>query len=246
MANNPLVIKSHDPDRTRLLWIVSAVAFIIAAYFVYRLGQAKGGFDARKSRSEVRRLIAQNEHLTEANQKLKHNMAMLVTGQTIDETSFAEMQENVQDLEKTLSEQNTELRFYRQIMSPDKKVEGLHILNPQIIKIADTKEFQLDMVVYQYHKIIRDLKGKVLLTIQGEQNGVPQSYPLQNLFTDNSGKPPDFSFRYFQSYGLRFVVPEGYVPSALKIQVIPATRGYKPIEETLTWSELTTASKSNF
>ena len=245
MANKPLVIKSHDPDRNKVLWIASAVALIIAGYFVYRLGQSKGGFDARKSKSEVRQLVAQNEFLTESNQKLKQDLAMLETGQTIDETSFDKMQESVKTLEKTLSDQNKELLFYRQIMSPEEKVNGLHVLNPQVIKIENTEEFQLDMVVYQYHKIIRDLKGKLVLTIQGTQNGIAQSYALQNLLSDNSGKSPDFNFRYFQSFGLRFVIPEGYVPSALKIQVIPSTRGYKSIERTLTWSDLLNAKASN-
>ena len=83
------------------------------------------------------------------------------------------------------------------------------------------------------------------LTIQGTQNGIAQSYALQNLLSDNSGKSPDFNFRYFQSFGLRFVIPEGYVPSALKIQVIPSTRGYKSIEKTLTWSELLNSEASN-
>lgn len=238
MQSKPLVIKSHDPDRNRLLWIGSGIALLVAAYFVYRLGQAKGGFDARKSKSEIRQLVAQNEHLKDTNQSLKHEMAMLETGQTIDTTSFKDLQNTVKGLENRVSDQNKELRFYRQIMSPENKVEGLHILSPQITKLNNVEEYQLDMVAYQYHKIIRDLKGRIVITIQGQQNGVPQDYAFQNLMIENNGESPTFNFRYFQSYGLRFVVPEGYVPTALKIQVIPATRGYKPIEETYQWSEL--------
>lgn len=238
MATNPFVIKSHDPDRTRLLWIGSVVALLVAGFFVYRIGQAKGGFDARKSKSEVRQLLAQNEHLSTANKKLKHEMAMLETGQTIDEASYENLKKTVKTLENDLSVQSKELRFYRQIMSPENKVEGLHTLNVQVTKIQDSEEYQLDMVVYQYHKIIRELKGEVIMTISGEQNGVPQNYAFQNLLSENSGQSPSFNFRYFQSYELRFVIPEGYVPSALKIQVVPATRGYKPIEETHQWSDL--------
>ena len=94
MASNPLIIQARDPDRTRLLWIGSVIALIIAAYFIYRIGQSKGGFDARKSKSEVRQLLAQNGHLTEANKKLKHEMAMLETGQTIDESSYKKSTSN--------------------------------------------------------------------------------------------------------------------------------------------------------
>jgi len=165
-------------------------------------------------------------------------MAMLETGQTIDTTSYLNLQNTVKSLENTVSEQNKELRFYRQIMSPENKVEGLHILNPQVTKLNNVEEYQLDMVAYQYHKIIRDLKGQILITIQGEQNGIPQNYAFQNLLTENNSETVMFNFRYFQSYGLRFVIPEGYEPTALKIQVIPATRGYKPIEETYQWQDL--------
>ncbi len=245
MSASDLVIKSHNPNRYRLIWIGSAAALLVSGYFMYRLGQSKGGFDARKTKSEIRQLVAQNEHLTESNQKVKHQMAMLETGQTIDESSYQQLKVTVKSLETKLADQNKELRFYRQIMSPKTKVEGLHILNPEVTKIENSDEFQLDMVVYQYHKIIRDLKGKLVLTLVGEQNGVIQEYALQNLLVDNSGESPKFNFRYFQSYGLRFVIPEGYVPSAVKIQVVPATRGYKPIEETLKWVDLLQTEKGS-
>lgn len=243
MSASDLVIKSHNPNRYRLIWFGSAAALLVSGYFMYRLGQSKGGFDARKTKSEIRQLVAQNEHLTESNQKVKHQMAMLETGQTIDESSYQQLKVTVKSLETKLADQNKELRFYRQIMSPKTKVEGLHILNPEVTKIENSEEFQLDMVVYQYHKIIRDLKGKLVLTLVGEQNGVIQEYALQNLLVDNSGESPKFNFRYFQSYGLRFVIPEGYVPSAVKIQVVPATSGYKPIEETLKWADLLQTEK---
>ncbi len=238
MSVKDLVIKSHNPNRNRLIWLGSACALLVSGYFMYRLGQSKGGFDARKTSSEIRSLNAQNEHLSKSNQKLKHQMAMLETGQTIDSSSYAELKVTVKSLETKLADQNKELRFYRQIMSPKTKVEGLHVLNPEVTKLENSEEFQLDMVVYQYHKIIRDLKGKIVLTLVGEQNDVPQEYAMQNLFVTNSGESPEFNFRYFQSYGLRFVIPEGYVPSALKIQVVPATSGYKSIVETHQWADL--------
>jgi len=243
MSASDLVITSHNPNKNRLIWVGSAAALIISGYFMNRLGQSKGGFDARKTGSEIRQLVAQNEYLTDSNQELKQNMAAIETGQTIDESRYKQLKITVKSLETKLADQNKELRFYRQIMSPKTKVEGLHVLNPEVTKIENIQEFQLDMVVYQYHKIIRDLKGKVILTLVGEQNGVPQDYPLQNLLVENSGEPPNFNFRYFQSYGLRFVIPEGYVPSAVKIQVIPATRGYKSIEETHDWVSLLQTEK---
>jgi len=243
MSASDLVITSHNPNKNRLIWVGSAAALIISGYFMYRLGQSKGGFDARKTGSEIRQLVAQNEYLTDSNQELKQNMAAIETGQTIDESSYKQLKITVKSLETKLADQNKELRFYRQIMSPKTKVEGLHVLNPEVTKIENIQEFQLDMVVYQYHKIIRDLKGKIVLTLLGEQNGKPQEYALQNLLVENSGESPKFSFRYFQSYGLRFVIPEGYVPTAIKIQVVPATRGYKSIEETHEWETLLQTEK---
>ena len=245
MSATDLVIKSHNPNRNRLIWLGSAAALIVSGYFMYRLGQSKGGFDARKTGSEIRQLNAQNEYLTESNQKLKHQMAMLETGQTIDESSYKQLKITVKSLETKLADQSKELRFYRQIMSPKTKVEGLHVLNPEVIKIENTDEYQLDMVVYQYFKIIRDLRGKLVLTLIGEQNGVSQEYALQNLLVDNSGESPKFNFRYFQSYGLRFVIPEGYSPSAIKIQVVPATSGYKPKEVMFQWTDLLQTDKGN-
>jgi len=110
-------------------------------------------------------------------------------------------------------------------------------------KLADSEEYQLDMVVYQFNRNIREVKGGIELSITGEQNGEAQSYTLENLFVEANGVKPSFKFRYFQSYELRFVVPEGYDPKTLNIEVKPSISGYKPISKQIEWAVLINNAK---
>ena len=162
------------------------------------------------------------------------------TAQTIDASSYASLKKTVKELENNLATQGKELRFYRQIIAPEEKVEGLHLLEPSLLKLANSEGFQLDMVVYQFHRIIREVYGDVNLSVEGAQNGVPQTYSLHNLFTENSGEPAKFKFRYFQSFELRFVLPEGFTPNALNIEIKSPIKGYKTVTERIEWSDLLT------
>jgi len=72
-----LVIKNHDPKRNRMIWLGVIAASLVAGIFIYLLGQAKGGYDARESKSEIKRLNAENESLDRSNQKLREQMAVL-------------------------------------------------------------------------------------------------------------------------------------------------------------------------
>ena len=240
VSASDLVIKSNDPKRDRVVWTGVIAAFVVFAACAYFLGQAMGGYSARESRSEIKRLGDENDSLTRSTERLRQQLADVETAQTIDASSYASLKKTVKELENNLATQGKELRFYRQIIAPEEKVEGLHLLEPSLLKLANSEGFQLDMVVYQFHRIIREVYGDVNLSVEGAQNGVPQTYSLHNLFTENSGEPAKFKFRYFQSFELRFVLPEGFTPNALNIEIKSPIKGYKTVTERIEWSDLLT------
>lgn len=238
VSASDLVIRDNDPRRDQRIWAAVIAAGLVVAAVAFFLGQMTGGYFARESASEIKRLGDENASLTRSNEKLRQQMADVETAQTIDASSYSELQAAVKEQENKLAQQGKELRFYRQIIAPEKKVEGLHLLDPKVTELANSEGFQLDMVVYQFHRIIKEIYGDVTLSVEGEQNGNPQTYALNNLLIDKSGEPTKFKFRYFQSYELRFVLPEGFKPLALNIEVKSPIPGYKPVTEKIDWATL--------
>lgn len=244
VSASDLVIKSNDPKRERMLWTGVIIAFLVAAFFMFMLGQYTGGYSALQSSSQIKQLGDENASLKRSNDRLRQQLADVETAQTIDASSYESMQKTVTELESKLATQGKELRFYRQVIAPEEKVEGFHLLDPKVVKIPDSESFQLDMVVYQFNRVIKEVRGTVKLSITGEQNGTSQVYSLNNLLTNKDEQSTDFKFRYFQSFELRFVLPEGFEPNEFTIEVDSPIPGYKTITESYPWKDLVAAELS--
>ena len=70
------------------------------------------------------------------------------------------------------------------------------------------------------------------------------SYPLADLLIgDNDSKAIGFSFRYFQDFERELMLPDGFVPDRVMVEVSPKGRkgrAAKAIKQTFEWSVQTT------
>ena len=58
---------------------------------------------------------------------------------------------------------------------------------------------------------------------------------VRNLTRDDAEKGWAFSFRYFQDFDREIVLPDGFTPERITIEVRSRTRSISSIEETYSW-----------
>jgi hypothetical protein len=82
----------------------------------------------------------------------------------------------------------------------------------------------------------RKVSGDVSLSIAGEEGGVEATYEYGQLLPDDGDSNWPFSFRYFQDFDREIVLPDGFTPERITIQVRSRTRSIDSIEESYAWT----------
>ena len=98
------------------------------------------------------------------------------------------------------------------------------------------REFNLRLVLVQAMKHDRKVSGDVALSVQGSQDGVDTVYTLKQLIPAEAESAWPFSFRYFQDFDRRLVLPDGFTPERIRVEVRSKTRSIQSIEESYAWA----------
>ena len=64
----------------------------------------------------------------------------------------------------------------------------------------------------------------LIFDVEGEQGGAAASYEYSQLLRDDGNENWPFSFRYFQDFDREIVLPDGFTPERITIQVRSKTR----------------------
>ena len=99
----------------------------------------------------------------------------------------------------------------------------------------EEREFNLRLVLVQAMKHDRKVSGDVNLRVDGSQDGVDVSYGFQQLVPADEDETWSFSFRYFQDFDRQLVLPDGFTPERIVVEVRSRTRSISSIEESFAW-----------
>ncbi len=119
-----------------------------------------------------------------------------------------------------------ELTFYRSIMAPEQTADGVFVHDLALDETANPQRYRLRLVLTQQKVRKRFAKGTVHLSIEGTLAGKPHSFPLQ-------AESLAFGFRYFQQLESELLLPEGFFPEQLTVQIrLPAGSGQSAANST--------------
>ena len=69
----------------------------------------------------------------------------------------------------------------------------------------------------------------------GIENGEEKSYSYADLKPDDADASWAFSFRYFQDFDRAVILPDGFTPERITVEVASRTRSIASIEESFAW-----------
>jgi Family of unknown function (DUF6776) len=217
---------------------VRAILLVLAAgavYLIFEFGRIQAGYDvieAAQEREELEDRIAELE-----NEKLALNeqIAMIETHRDIDREAYAEVERSLEKLQTKIQEQQDAIAFYRGIVSPADGNSGLRVQDFRLSRGQHEREYNIRLVLIQAKKHDRKVSGDVSLSIDGLQNGEQKSYAYRELLPENGSAKWDFSFRYFQDFDRQVVLPDGFEPESVRVQVESKTKSIDSIEKSYAW-----------
>ena len=145
------------------------------------------------------------------------------------------MEASLTDLQAKIQEQKDAIAFYRGIVSPEDGNKGLRVQDLKLTRGKAEREYNIRLVLVQALQHDRKVSGNVKFTIEGDQDGVETSYEYADLLPENSDQNWAFSFRYFQNFDRQVVLPDGFTPERVNVEVQSRTRSIASIAESFSW-----------
>jgi len=227
--------QQHGLGRTLMVRGVIVALVLVSGYLIFEFGRIKAGYDTVEAGNISQ---AYEDHIASLDNEileLKQQIAILETNRDVDRASYKEVEVELTSLQAKIQEQRDAIAFYRGIVSPTDGNAGLRVQDIRLTRGKAEREFNLRLVLVQAMKHDRKVSGDVSLSIEGSQDGVDKTYEFAQLITDAADKAWPFSFRYFQNFDRQLVLPDGFTPERIKVEVRSRTRSISSIEESFAW-----------
>ncbi|MDJ0909201.1 MAG: hypothetical protein QNI99_08395 [Woeseiaceae bacterium] len=215
--------------------VVIAALVVGAGYLVYEFGRIQAGYnllDAAEERAGLSETIVELENEI---QSLNEQIALLETHRDIEQAAYADVEDSLTELQTRIQEQQDAIAFYRGIVSPADGNSGLRVQDFRLTRGAEEREYTIRLVLIQAMKHNRRVSGEVELIVEGTENGEQKSYSYADLVPEDADETWAFSFRYFQDFDRQVVLPDGFTPERVNVQVESRTRSIDSIEEDFSW-----------
>lgn len=233
MQNSRLVVRSHRPWRARVLTGIALLLLAVAGFGLYEFGQVQGGYNRLQAQARFGEFNEQVESLEAENAALRAKVALLETSRQVDREAYEQVEASLADLQAQIQSQREELVFYRGIVSPEDGRSGLQVQELEILPGDGERTFLLSLVLIRAIKHDRRVNGVVNFVIEGVANGTARSLSMSEV--GQPGDPVEFNFRYFQDFEREIVLPEGFAPRKIHVEVAPRTRGVAAVTRTFDW-----------
>ena len=222
--------------RTLLLRAVVVAVVVACSYLIYEYGRISAGYDVVDAANER---AAFEEHIVSLDENiagLKQEIAVLETHREIDREAYREVESGLLTLQEKIQEQQDAIAFYRGIVSPADGKPGLRVQDFRLTRSGDERAFNLRLVLVQAMKHDRKVSGDVALSVEGSEGGEAKTYPLTELLPAEADTAWPFSFRYFQDFDRQLILPDGFTPERIHVEVRSRTRSISSIEESYAWA----------
>jgi len=228
-------LQLHSPVRVWAVRIALVALAVVGGYLVFEFGRIQAGFNVVDTAAERQVYEHQIAMLEDDIVSLKQQIALLETHRDIDREAYKEVEVSLTELQAKIQEQKDAIAFYRGIVSPADGSKGLRVQDLKLTRGKTEREYNIRLVLVQALQHDRKVSGNVNLTIDGNLDGVEKTYSYAELLPDESEPAWPFSFRYFQNFDRQVVLPDGFTPQRVNIEVQSRTRSIASIEESFSW-----------
>ncbi len=212
-----------------------AITLLVTGYLIFEFGRIQADYNIADAIGE--RLAYENNIATLENEiiALKQEVALLQTHKNIDQEAYGIVEANLTDLQRKIQEQGDAIAFYRGILSPKDGGRGLRVQDLKLTKGNDEGQYHVRLVLVQVMKHDRSVKGQVDFSLEGAQDGVAKTYELEQLLPADADSNWAFSFRYFQDFERELILPAGFIPEKVNIEVVSRTKSIASVKQSFIW-----------
>lgn len=235
--------------RTQLLvlrgpaWLASrpGMALIAAALLVflaalYAFGRWHAGFDARRALDAQAALQATLGERDATIAQLRLKVAELDNLKAAQERERQEVSKTIGELQAEVARQSQQLDFLRGVVAggaapaPSVAIRELRVTPTQV-----PRRYLLRIALARPGRPEREVTGSLRITVEGQRSGRLARLELREVSPSRAAQLT-YRFLYFENLEQELVLPTGFQPERVLVEVRPAERGAAPVTRTLLWA----------
>lgn len=219
-------------------WVMRAalaLVFVIGGYLTFEFGRIQADYNIADAVIERREFNNEISGLEKQIAELKQETALLNTHSDIDREAYHVIEADLTELQRKIQEQSNAIAFYRGIVSPSDGGRGLKVQDLKITKGNEDRQFFMRLVLVQVLQHDRSVKGNVVFNVEGSQDGKAMTYALEQLLPEAANSNWPFAFRYFQDFDRELILPPGFKPEKINVEVKSQTKSIANVKQTFLW-----------
>ncbi len=172
--------------------------------------------------------------LRKQNRDLQDDYTKMEHLREIDQEALSKVQDQLKADQNERLKMEEELLFLRGMVSSKL---GKGVLHLQRLRLESGKEENSYLYTFTVSKVLKNpeyIEGSVHITLAGEQKGRKRSLSLDQVSKDEQDKIK-MRFKHFQNIEGEFLLPSGFKPSGVTIEVKPDGDKFKPIKKSFKW-----------
>ncbi|MCP4410704.1 MAG: hypothetical protein GY807_23780 [Gammaproteobacteria bacterium] len=230
-------IQRYSPWWRRALFALGLFALLLFCGLSYWVGHSVSGYENERAGWEINVLRLKLTELEEQKTRLLRQLALLQQSTGVKFEAYKEAKRSLNAMETRMMRLKEELLFYKNIVSPSELKRGLHLQEIRVSRANKERGYLYRLVITQISGKGLIARGKVSINIIGKQNGNPVTLSLKDLSPQQDTDIP-FSFKYFQTLEGGLMMPLGFAPSDVNIQVDPRGKRLDTIQRSYSWKKL--------
>ena len=224
------------PHRSILLYALGLAVLVAGGYLAFELGRYEAGYsmlDAERQSEAYRQEIRALEDTVD---ELNRQLAIVETSSEIDRETYNQVESNLDRLQARIQSLEEELAFYRGIVSPQDGVAGLRIQDLEVVAADSEQHYVLKLILVQAIVHSKRVTGMVQVKLLGSLDDAAAEFGLDELVADGSAAELAYGFLYFQSFEQELILPVGFEPDTVEVQIWPTEPRSESTTMSFQWS----------
>lgn len=237
MARPPQPLVLRGPAWLGSPWgIALGVSLVLATLVgVYAIGRAQATFDGRAALADEAGLRAALTAGEAEVAKLRREVAELDTLKVAQERERQEVSRTIGELQAEVARQSQQLEFLRGVVGRAGPAAEVTIRQVRVIASAAPGRYRLRIALAQPGRPDRTVAGSVRVGVEGQRGGRTVRLDLREVTAQRVAQLP-YRFQYFENIEVEIVLPNGFSPERVVVDVRPAGRNVPPAAQTVLWS----------